>query len=193
MDHLREILIAGGIVFWAYIVVSFIVFVGLAVNECAASGVALIVAFFIGLRLLFGVETPGWLPHTVAGWLLIVAAYLPVGVAWSIFKFYSTYREAMQEFAAGKAEWEKDERRLKPAISDTELSAAWNEKVDFEARYRKPEKDQILSWIAGWPVSVVYYLLADFLRGVLNRIYAWFSGVYDHIAKRITDSIKAAP
>lgn len=173
-----EFLVVGGIVFWAYVALCSVLFVVTVATDSDVWGMVVIAAGLLVARELFSLDYPGTLPNTVGGWLIVAACYLPIGLLWSFFKFYVTYRAQM--------------KRLKAGFAPGPAYQTWNEYLEkFPYVPRASEmKADIISWIACWPVSVMAYVLADLLSDLLNKIYDWFSGVYERMATRIRDSFK---
>lgn len=176
---MEEYLLVGGFIFWLYLAVVIVLLCVSVVKECAFCG-ALLIVFALGvLTKVFGADVPAYLPHDLLGWAMLVGAYLPIGVLWSLFKFYVTYKERIRELGAGKS-------TFKPGVVDP----TWNDYVDREAPKASEMKAAIISWIAYWPISILIYVLADLLSDLLQSIYEYFSGVYERMGARIRDSIK---
>lgn len=175
---MNEYLVIGGIVFWAYIALCAVLFIAMVATDCDVWGMVVIAAALIVARKLFQLDYPEFLPNTIAGWLVVAACYLPIGVGWSFFKFYVSFKARM--------------KRLKDQFTPDSRYPTWNAYLESSSYLPSASdmKEEIVSWIACWPVSVLSYILADLLTDLLNKIYDWFSGVYDRMATRIRDSFK---
>lgn len=187
---MEKYLYVGSVLFWLFNLVALGALVTAAVHESAVAA-TIIVGLFAGLLwLFFGVETWEYLPHTWYGWLFGVGGYLVLGLVWSFYKFYVTYRREVQEMRELKPIWLTDNRRLRPALTDEERSKEWSEHVDARCPHAYSMKDAIICWIAYWPISIVVYLFADLLLESVEWLYRQFSGMYERIAINLRNSIK---
>lgn len=119
-----------------------------------------IVHFLIGFNLYeFAVQ------NQVALYI-ILALYFPIGVIWSLFKWYLYLTKVKEEHLDKKKRYSQDRVYLvKPEASDN--------------------KGRIIAWISYWPISIIWTLIADFVTGVARRIYNKISGLFDKISDKV--------
>lgn len=172
-------LIVGGFLFWLYLAIIGCFLLACVINDAPVVGTLVVIGALLLVGRLFDADLTPYMPRTWQGWALLAAGYIPIGVAWSMFKFYVTYKKSIRELAGEKA-------RFTPGVVDK----TWNDFVDRRAPKASGMKSDITSWITCWPLSVAIYLLADLLSDFVNAIYSWFSGIYERIAANIRNSIK---
>jgi hypothetical protein len=177
---MEALLVAGSILFWVYIGIMALCFLGAVSKESEVWSVAFVLAGMAGLQFLFSVNVIGFLPHTVGGWVALLGSYFVVGIAWSIYWFFVNYRKVLyrkikeQEGYGGK--WDSEEQR--------------NEWIDKFAPRAKDMKASIIGRIADWPVSVIVYLLSDVMKDIGTAMYEVMGGFYEHIAASVRESVK---
>src|SRR5690606_30268383 len=118
-----------------------------------------------------------WLGTTsflMPNWVWVVIFYLPIGIVWMFFKWYTILNEWEDDFVAGK---KKFIRQHKLNINVTEPippshRQVW-EKTCFDfvdvAPSLKHEDDRLMAHMGFWPVSMVHFALTG-LRRVCNII-----------------------
>lgn len=135
----------------------------------------------IGLALLqFASSADPWgfvAEHRFAAAISAIA-YLPLGVGWSLFRWWKTLQRAAVQLKAEKPKWEPDM-----------AYKTWETYVDRRMPSPSQNKERIVCWIAYWPFSIAAYLLIDFLREVCDWIYVKISGMYRAMADRVKASL----
>ena len=186
----NEWLLAGGIVFWLFAALAAVLLFLAVVNDSVAFGAVVAVVVAVVLRAAFEVNVAEYLPSTWLGWIVSVGSYVITGLAWSVFKFYVTYRKSIDHIADDKqtliVRWTKDY----PALTDAEIATKWSEYVDDRAPSVSGYKGPIFAWIVYWPLSIAIYVLGDLLADLFDSLYQWFSGVYERIAESLRNRIK---
>lgn len=170
--------------------VAFIVFVILmvAVNEDNIGlSATMMVLLLGGFTVYNGVSdtitwiTTNWL-YTIAG----VVGYLALGIGWSFFKWDRYISERIEEL---KNAWDK--------YSDPD--SGFKKKVGTFTEYVKDSgsvppasdrKSTIATWIFYWPISIVLYVLGDFLREFVNWVVKFFGNIYNAITNRHINKYK---
>ena len=95
-------------------------------------------------------------------WSLL--AYLPIGIAWSVYRWKLQVNDAVKEFETAD-----------PGHSNARRHARNKAQVD---RY----KGRLVYWAAMWPVSLAETFLGDVFRAVQHIVTEWFGSLYRSIA-----------
>ncbi len=150
----------------------------------AASNDSLMVAFwttiigFAAFQLLSNADPWGYVrenPKDIAFW---AAAYFPIGVAWSFFRFWRVLKNKGASLL-----------QLKPNFKPDWRDKTWAEYVNNEMPKARHNKSRIVCWITYWPFSASAYVLVDILCDLGNWLYSLFSGLYQRLADHVTASI----
>lgn len=134
-------------------------------------GLALLQFFTLANPVGFVVAHP-W-PMAIAA-----AAYLPVGVGWSVFRWWRLLQSAASSLKKEKATWKS-----------SGWYKTWDEYVTSQLPRASSSKDRIIYWITYWPFSVAAYLLIDLLRDVGEWVYAKISGMYTAMVDKVKASL----
>lgn len=132
----------------------------------------------------------------------VLAGYFPVGVLWALLKWYLLLTKVRDEFLEEKDKWMRDnlsnlsadkmeeEWRLRSSGKKTRKS----EGDYFIPKLEKPtaskNKSKIVSWIAYWPVSFIWTMIADFVQGLARRIYQKISKVFIKMSDKVFEGVE---
>ena len=163
---------------------------------------AMVVWFFMFISFGNGLEIMALIAENPTMPLWIGAAYLIVGMFWSLAKWRMFAKDKLDEYEAYKINWLKSQ-----GFEDVEaLSQSVKEKfrkhlstssqfgyLDGHDELGKPlykvrirplareHKARITTWIAHWPLSLVWSILDDFVRRICRWIAEQLRDVMDGI------------
>ena len=146
----------------------------LVVNELEGASVFSLILFGLLVHFIAKVNVITFVQAYWKDILALAAVYVALGLGWSVAKwcfFVLDLREKYDQFLLDHKDTKFTAWDLMCAVGDLPPRAA-------------KHKSEIVSWIAYWPISVLWTLLHDFFRKVFNRIYDLFAGVF----QRISDS-----
>jgi len=176
-------LVAGAI---ALAVISLLILVAVngddfTVPTFLTAGLLAVFTFFNGFSNTVSLITGNWV-------YLIIGAicYLSAGVLWSFFKWDRYIKGEVERL---KKNWDyqtsKSEYQKSPIFENTfEKYAEDNLTVASE------RKSAIATWIMFFPVSMVLYVIGDFLREFVNWVVKYFGKVYTAITNRHVNKYK---
>ena len=144
--------------------------------EFEKSGFAFLTVI-VGLALLQvfgGVDVTGTILRDPLSLILWVAAYLLVGIGYSLLR-WNWYCSA----------WRRDYDATDPGYQKDIL---WKNQPAAAS-----SKNRIITWMMFWPWSAFWWFLSDFITEVFERIYRSFSSVYERIAQRHLKGIAPPP
>lgn len=129
------------------------------------------------LHKLSGINFNEYLTPTVGVW---AAAYVPIGILWSFFKWYLLLRKYRDDYLVLKEEYKKE-------------SADYRERNTFEyyanlkltLPVANKNKATICRWICYWPLSFINLLLTDLVKECVLIIYDKIGWIYDRISKSV--------
>lgn len=173
-----ETIVASAATFWVLGAVAAVLLCIAANSDSFFWGVAVTVAGLLGFQLLTTTDPLGYIenhPKDIALW---AAAYLPIGIAWSFFRWWRVLKNKGAEILADKADF-------KPGYG----GKTWKEFVDNRMPKAGDNKQRIVCWIMYWPFSAASYVLFDILCDIGNWLYAQLSGLYTRMADHVKASI----
>jgi hypothetical protein len=106
------------------------------------------------------------------------AAYLPIGVGWSLFRWWKILQKAAVEIRKEKGNW-----------SPSNYWSSWDSYVKYHLPSASANKERIVCWITYWPFSAAAYLLIDLLYDIGDWIYTKLSGFYQSMVDRVAASL----
>ena len=106
-------------------------------------------------------------------------AYLPIGVGWSMFRWWKLLQKSAAVLKSEKQSW-------KPGT----YYKSWDEYIAERLPTASRNKERIVCWIAYWPFSIAAYLLIDFLQEAAEWVYARISRIYTSMADKVKASLK---
>jgi hypothetical protein len=112
----------------------------------------------------------------------IVCCYLLIGFGWSLFKWTKYVAEYISEKYKPYALKSETKVEFYRRISDKNLDNI--PQIDYR-NYCSVlyNSNRIVSWIVTWPISLVAYLLSDFLVNLLKNLVIRLSRLYDNVVK----------
>lgn len=109
----------------------------------------------------------------------VAAAYFPIGVGWSLFRWWKMLQKAAAEIKSDRGRF-----------NQSTIYPTWEEWVKGHLPKASLNKDRIICWITYWPFSAAAYLLLDLLREIGEWVYAKISRLYQSLADRVAASLK---
>lgn len=132
----------------------------------------------LGFQFFTAVDPYGYVTENPKDLLLFAAAYFPIGIAWSFFRWWRVLKNKAAQLVQDK-----------PRFHPDNYIKTWAQYVRKHMPKAAENKSSITCWITYWPFSVASYLLVDILCDIGNWIYSLISGAYQRMADRITASI----
>lgn len=178
-----ETLFLMGIWFWAILIVGSIVLFICAEQETGFGSFAVIVAGLVLMNWLGGV--PVWNYMVEHYWMCLIYffLYFLVGSVWCFIKWGFYSRNIYKLYVEYKTRFIK-ERGLSIGVNDP---IPEDVKHHFYFPYAVPpepedNKNRIFAWISAWPWSLVWTLIDDPIRTLLNHIYDAIKGMLRKIS-----------
>lgn len=150
-----------------------------AANDSFGVAFWLTVLGLAALQLITVADPWSWVkshPYTIG---ILLAAYFPAGVLWSLFRWWKTLQKAAVDIRS-------DRGRFTPSG----IYPTWEEWVKGHLPKASLNKDRIICWITYWPFSAAAYLLLDLLQEIGEWVYAKISRLYQSLADRVAASLK---
>jgi len=121
------------------------------------------------------------------------AGYFALGTGWSIFRWYLYVKDRLEQFIEYKLDWLAKEGRpnLRKVPDDLKekwknhLESDWLGKQVSQVPSVRQNKSRVLRWIGYWPISAIWWLVADFVRKIATNIYSHIANFLQSIADRI--------
>lgn len=140
------------------------------------AGLIFVIMFFtVGISASFVAFSTGLSSYTAAQIILCSITYLSLGVVWSLFKWDRFMQSPDVQRALKSAK--ESLSRAKHLYGNTALidsvyfpkvlTPSWN-------------KSRICTWITFWPLSILVFLLSDFVSAIFDRS----AKIYIYITKR---------
>jgi hypothetical protein len=171
--------------------------VGMTVSVAFERSVLTLFILAVVLLLLEFVAKINVWSYVTVNWqfiLICLAAYIPVGVLWSFFKWLLVLRSAKLRYEAKRAKFLMGHGVNTGCEIPEHLVKEWREEVygrydehpkdDFCPRASE-HKNSILCWIGYWPFSVLATVLGDLVEHIVQEVYAKISTAYARLADRI--------
>lgn len=217
MFPLFELVALGGIIFWILTgaVVAALV---AAVDRDEPTLATFLVAGTLVFLALFTTFNPFlWMWANSGLLLLLAAAYVLIGVGWTVVKWYFFNLNIASKLRAVRDEWLKKNPRYRGYEGTRHLNADHKtmdgeEPVEtlehYEWRFVRDHreivgydvdslplkvtkhKSRIMTWLAYWPFSAAWTLLNDPLRHLYNFLYERIGGSLQAISNRVFRDIR---
>jgi len=198
-----ELFIVGTFWFWALVAVELVLLFVFIFNENGVGATISLVIAACLLQFCGNVNILGFVFDNPGKLMMIVGAYLLLGVVWGTIKWWiycGDQKEAFQELKASFLEEKGVEGKQVPP----ELKREWKRLLEQNRRHcgqrgwtLKPTEDEsivieaprvwrnkafVLRSMSWWPISLLCSLLADFVVRVFKAIYNKIAGFLQHIA-----------
>lgn len=164
LTTIAEFFAFGTIAFWGLVIVFLAVMIGCIHNESPGWSI-----FWLGLAVfLYWKHLPSW---SVREWVMFSVAYLALGVVWSLIKWKMFVKTQVAKF---KSDWDardKHSSEYRAALKDAQRNTV--------STYHK---GAIYTWIAYWPLSILWAVINDFTLSLLRNIHYGFRKFYASIS-----------
>lgn len=151
---------------------------------------------FVIVGYHFGIVVSGWV-----NWLMLIGAYLIVGIFWSSAKWFLFCRrvrdavlKAVERFSPNHNNGDFARYMLKDSDLRVYNKPNWNDSNEGFSRSEvishlipqvNAHRGRVLSWLFCWPMSALRWLLADFLSDFYNTIFQMIRGWFQKIASQV--------
>lgn len=196
--------------FWVSMVAFVIVLFAFIENESGVGATVALVIYGLGLQWLSNVDIFGFIFEDWVRTLIIAASYIGIGVFWSAFKFWWYMGTEVQQIKNQEEDWtigritktlEKSGMKYPEAQTSAkkqyaesgmprELYDDWNQYVDENSPKASRNKGMIMRAMGYWPISMIWFFIADFVTEVFRKIYYRLSKVYESIAESVKNTAK---
>lgn len=117
-----------------------------------------------------------------------IAAYVLVGVAWGIFKWYIYCVKQAKKYKLAKTKLIK----LYKGDPDAPLTLQMMNTYEYRDLPQKPVLSEmtsfVINWMMFWPVSMLSFAMNDLVVGFYNKIYGLIAGCLEGIAAHVWKS-----
>jgi len=135
--------------------------------------------FYVAFAQFSGLNLYEFVTHHPLESTGYVAGYFVLGFGWSFMKWWLYVNTIADKFK---------ERKTKFRNSGSELSYETWERHNFMDNIEKPEltqsKSKITLWVIYWPFSVIWSILDDFVKKMINHLVTKFQMFYQSIVDR---------
>jgi len=142
-------------------------------------------------------------PNFTSGDLITyLSLYFVVGIIWSFLKWFFFLKEVKNKYNTTRDEYSKIKdtnspnflENLRQYINEKMYKYSYDFNISYDGKMTYPQasenKARITTWIAHWPLSMIWTLINDPVRKVLNYIFNQFKGIYQKMSNYIFGSIK---
>jgi len=171
------------------------------------------VIYALLIQWLSNVDIIGFIIGNPTRTAIIAAAYVGIGVVWSAFRFWWYMGNKIQGIKNGERDWTvsklkdyyqssaggnvpyndarvKAEKEYDANGMPSNLYADWNQHVDENSPKAIQNKGNIMRWMGYWPISVVWFIISDFVTELFAKVYYRLSKVYEGIAESVKNTAK---
>ena len=145
-----------------------------AANDSFGVAFWLTVLGLAALQLITVADPWSWVksqPYTIG---ILLAAYFPAGVLWSLFRWWKTLQKAAVDIRS-------DRGRFTPSG----IYPTWEEWVKGHLPKASLNKDRIIFWIANWLISAAANMLHDLIQEIGEWFYVKISRLYQSLCVRV--------
>jgi hypothetical protein len=149
------------------------------------------------IYFLAGLWFNDWTLNQSAAWAvehafdiaMYIVAYLAIGVAWSVIKWYLFVLRSAGEYIELVAEFNSFDNDKRTVSWDNYLRrhTSWNKTYPPSAL---DNKSKIVDWIAFWWYSVFRTVLGDWMHALCVGVFNMFYNIFDAIAKSVFSGIE---
>lgn len=203
-----ELFVVGTFWFWALVVAEVLLLFVFVNYENGIGATISLIAFGALLQWFGGVDILGYMVSHPIAVLAMVAAYLLAGVTWSVIRWWLYCRDRVSKYNGLKQEFlvengEPAGTKVVPAHLRS-LWAEWlkdhrdsNGKSLGDTPRVRDNKNRILGWMTFWVISVIWFLINDFVKGIFKEIYQYVAGflqrIADNMFAHVRDDLQGVP
>lgn len=181
---ITEFLMFGGVFFWLFVgIVSLIVVAFYANDEASSATVSILLA--MGALALFSNFNPFvWLWENPITSVLWLAAYVAVGVVWSVVKWRFLLSKILHLAQSLREKYDADEaQKWKTETSFIEHRLAYDHSIHCTVPPKAATfKTSIYCWLFYWPLSFIGTMIDNPLRNAMTWIYNRVTTSFDRMS-----------
>lgn len=201
------LLAVGTVTFWIVSVLVAILLITAVEQEAPFAGLWLFALYIIALELLGSVGLLSWLRDNPGLAAMYAVMFLAIGAVWAVIKWTARVNAIAAHFKEARVEWlaknrtkvahhaskeEEDKARLADLANHLRNNPyiVRSGYVSFENLPLRvaDNKQRIITWMAYWPLSLLWALIDDFVRKVFENIYTTLKKGLQSISDRsVTD------
>lgn len=163
---------------WWFMIAAFVIILIAIHSDSDGFGLFFTILLLVGAYNYFNIDST-YLMFSLVG-------YLPVGIAWSLYRWKRHCSTAVEDFNKFKSDWE-------PENVDQRMENTFEFKQTRENTQRKltasKNVTKIVSWIINWPFSVIENVLSDVIEVLTQFVKKRIIGLYNKISKKYLDQL----
>jgi hypothetical protein len=172
---------ALGMAGWWVLSVAFFIWIIWEVEKDSWVGSSIcVILYLLFMQYLARADIFGHALKHPLGALLAVLGYFVIGFLWSFVKWWLFVSKAADKRVAARKEFLEGKEK----VPSEELNQVW-ERHTHLCGLSKPlatnNKGKISIWILYWPISLLWSLLDDFIKKIIQRLIIAFRKLYDSI------------
>lgn len=178
-----------GSLFWFIVTGLFVIWFLYGVNEDSLAATTwCIVLYTLFLQFLAGVDIIAYVTSNPLAILSGTLLYFMLGLLWSVFKWHLFVSHEAAHLRQLKKEFLAKKNLEVSAIPDA-LIEEFKRSVSFSnlCVYRPSvtqNKERITCWVAYWPMSIIWFVLDDFVKNMAEAIYDRMASTYQSVLDR---------
>jgi hypothetical protein len=185
-----ELFVVGTFWFWALVVAEIVLLFAFVNYDNGIGATISLVAFGACLQWFGGVDILGFITTHPVLVLFVLVGYLLAGVTWAVIRWWLFCREQLQRYKAFKAEFLEAHNLPYGAVPEN-FQQLWLTRLEAHLYHgnrlcdkplARKHKNRIVGWMAFWVISVVWYLINDFVKEVFKELYNFIAGFMQRIA-----------
>ncbi len=172
---------------WFYIFTLIFIIIAIICEEHDSFefAIVLLVLYSLAIQFFAKINIFKWIIENPIHLLWIIPGYILFGIIWSwvkwgllLNKIAKKTEEKWEDFLKDK-ELPKDTKTI-----SKKLHEEWKSQIryGYERPVFKESKKKISVWVMYWPISIIWYLLNNLIKDLINRIVVQFRKVYEGIA-----------
>lgn len=169
----------------------FVVAIACTSNEKPTLAAMILVGGLAVMWFITGDNPFAWILDNKGKVIIAALAWIPIGVGWSIFQWRRFGHEKVED---DRQEWESWLRRRAEAEKEFGTLVDWERNFPMppiEAPAVLENKYRFTNWIMWWPMSVLWFLIADVTKYIRDEILRMFGGLYARIMAGIYGNLLA--
>jgi hypothetical protein len=196
--------------FWVSVVAIIIILFACIENETGLGATVALVIYAVLLQWVSNVDIIGFVLANPTRTIAVAVAYVGIGIFWSAFRFWWFMGTKVQKIKDGEGRWTIDKLTQLNEASGMNYNQArtsatveyndsgmpqtfyddWNKYVDDNSPRALQNKGFIMRSMGYWPISMLWFVLSDFVTELFSKIYHRLSKVYENIAQSVINTAK---
>lgn len=196
--------------FWVSVVAIVIILFACIENETGIGATVALVIYAVLLQWVSNVDIIGFVLNNPTRTIAVAAAYVGIGIFWSAFRFWWFMGTKVQKIKDGERDWtigklteinknngmaygvanQAAAKEYNDSGMPQTLYDDWNKYVDDNSPRALQNKGFIMRSMGYWPISMLWFVLSDFVTELFSKIYHRLSKVYENIAQSVINTAK---